>query len=104
MAVVKELNEQGKTIILIEHNMEELSLYADHVMVLESGRLVKEGAMIQVLADVEMLDDLDIYPPEVTQLFIELKKRGLSIDKIPVRYEDAERILADVINNARGVG
>jgi energy-coupling factor transport system ATP-binding protein len=104
MAVVKELNEQGKTIILIEHNMEELSRYADHVMVLESGRLVEAGEMIQVLADVEMLDGLDIYPPEVTQLFIELKKRGLSIDKIPVRYEDAERMLADILSSAGEVG
>jgi energy-coupling factor transport system ATP-binding protein len=102
MAVVKELNEQGKTIILIEHNMEELSLYADHIMVLESGRLVEQGEMTSVLADVEMLDRLDIYPPEVTQLFIELKKRGLAVNKIPVRYEEAERMLTELLGGLKG--
>ena len=103
MAVAKELNDKGKTIVLIEHNMEELSIYADRIAVLEGGRLLEQGKMAHVLANVDMLDNLEIYPPEVTQLFIELKKRGLPVENIPVRYEDAERMLAELLGGAKEV-
>ena len=100
MAVVKELNDKGKTIVLIEHNMEELSIYADRIAVLDGGKLLEHGEVNKVLADVNMLDRLDISPPEVTQLFIELKKRGLEPTSIPVRYEDAERMLTELLGGA----
>lgn len=94
MAVAKELNDAGKTIVLIEHNMEEMSLYAHRIAVLNGGRLVAQDEMYRVLTNVELLEGMDIYPPEVTQLFIELKKRGLPIDKIPATYEFAREMMA----------
>ncbi len=97
MAVAKELNEKGKTIVLIEHNMEELSLYAHRIAVLNHGSLVCQGAMAQVLTDVKMLDGLELYPPEVTQLFMELQKMGLSLPSIPATYEEAQTLLAQLL-------
>ena len=102
MAVVKELNDKGKTIVLVEHNMEEMSLYADRIMVLSGGKMVRTGEMTDMLADVDMLGTLDIYPPEVTQLFIALKKRGLPVEKIPVRYDDAQDMMAKLMAGLQG--
>ena len=58
----RELNELGKTIILIEHNMEELALYADRIIVLEDGVKLAEGPQSRILADREMTEKLDLYP------------------------------------------
>jgi hypothetical protein len=49
------------------------------------------------------LEKLEIYPTEVTQLFIELKKRGLPVSDIPVRYEDADRMLAELCGSVKKV-
>ena len=97
MAVAKELNDAGKTIVLIEHNMEEMSLYAHRIAVLNKGLLLEQGRMADVLTDVEMLSSLDIYPPEVTQLFIELQKRGVALQKLPATFEDAQAELARLL-------
>lgn len=42
-AVMKELREQGKAIVLVEHNMELIRELSDHLIVLDSGELLAEG-------------------------------------------------------------
>src|SRR5690606_10330154 len=96
MAVARELNELGKTIILIEHNMEELALHADRIIVLEDGVKLAEGPAKQILADKEMTAKLDLYPPEVTQLALALLKKGIELDDIPVELTEAEAKVSDL--------
>lgn len=93
MAVAKELNDQGKTIIMLEHNMEEIAKFADRIIVLDQGKVVADGDTESVLTNTALLDRLSIYPPEVTQLFMELEKRGAKFDHIPVVIEEAEAML-----------
>ena len=89
MTVTKELNDIGKTIIMIEHNMEEISRFADRIIVVDKGMVRADDITEKVLTDMDMLDELKIYPPEVTQLFVELKKRGLEVEHIPMTVEQA---------------
>ena len=35
------------------------------------------------------MDNLNIYPPEVTQLFMQLRRRGVVIDEIPMTVDGA---------------
>lgn len=104
MTVTKELNDLGKTIILIEHNMEEVAKFADRILVLDQGRLLADDTAEKVLTDVELLDRLNIYPPEVTQLFIKLTKAGMRFDHIPVTLEDAEALLRTHLGQRQEVG
>lgn len=97
MAVARELNEMGKTIIMIEHNMEEMALHADRIIVLEDGVKLAEGPAKQILADKEMTAKLDLYPPEVTQLALALLKKGIELDDIPVELTEAEALLKRVL-------
>lgn len=101
ITVAKELNDLGKTIIFIEHNMEEVSRFSDRIVVLEEGKQLAEGITQEVLTNVEMLDKLQIYPPEVTQLFIELSKRGVEMDKIPININDAVELLRELLAKSR---
>lgn len=96
--VAKELNAIGKTIVFIEHNMEEVAKFADNIVVLDQGRMVAQGTTQGVLSDMELLERLDMFPPEVTQLFSELKKRGVPLtEEIPITLEDAQRQLARLL-------
>ena len=98
MTVTKELNDLGKTIIMIEHNMEEVSRFADRIIVVDKGVVRADDVTEKVLTDMDMLDDLKIYPPEVTQLFVELKKRGLEVEHIPMTVEQAVTELKRLLN------
>ena len=48
--------EHNKTIITITHNIEE-ALYADRIIVLNKGKIVLDGAPIDVLKEKEILED-----------------------------------------------
>lgn len=93
LSVVKDINTRGKTIILIEHNMEELAQYADRIIVLEQGNKIIEGTTKEVLTNVQVLEELDIYPPEVTQVAVQLVKEGVELKSIPIVLQEAEQLI-----------
>ena len=86
--VLHELNKkEGVTIILITHYMEEV-IDADHVYVMDGGKLVMEGTPRQVFAQVDRLKELRLDVPQVTELAYELKKAGLPIKDSIIRNEE----------------
>ena len=48
--VMKELRDQGRAVILIEHNMDLIRELSDHIYVLDSGEMLAEGEPREVLA------------------------------------------------------
>ena len=77
--VLHELNQkEGVTIILITHYMEEV-IDADHVFVMDGGKLVMEGTPRQVFSQVDKLKSLRLDVPQVTELAYELKKAGVPL-------------------------
>lgn len=58
-ALIRRLRESGATIVLVEHNFEMVMSVADHVYVLDTGRIVSEGDPAHVRAD-----------PRVTEVYL----------------------------------
>ncbi|MEK7575408.1 MAG: ABC transporter ATP-binding protein [Patescibacteria group bacterium] len=56
VSVMKELREKGKTVILVEHNMDLIRELSDHVYVLDSGKLLASGTPAHVLARPEVIE------------------------------------------------
>ncbi len=56
VSVVKGLKSAGKTIILIEHNIELIRELSDRVIVMDSGKLLAEGEPHEVLAQREVIE------------------------------------------------
>ena len=76
LKAVRELNEkEGVTVILITHYMEEV-VFADHVFVMDQGRVVMQGTPREVFSRVEELKALRLDVPQVTLLAHELKQAG----------------------------
>ena len=70
--------EEGITIILITHYMEEV-VEADHIFVMDSGKVVMEGSPREVFSQVEELKRLRLDVPQATLLAFELRKRGIAL-------------------------
>ncbi len=54
--VIRELRDQGKTVILVEHNMELIRELSDHLIVLDSGALLAQGKPEDVLARKDVVE------------------------------------------------
>lgn len=93
LEAVHALNrEKGVTIILITHYMEEV-VEADHVYVMDSGKVVMQGTPRSIFSQVERLKEYRLDVPQFTLLAYELKKAGLDIpDGILTREELTEAL------------
>lgn len=80
LETVTRLNEEeGITIILITHFMEE-AVMSDKVYVMEDGEIALSGVPREVFGKVEEMKALGLDVPEVTELAYELREAGVSID------------------------
>lgn len=87
----------GATLLLISHSMEEVARYADRILVLKDGKLCLYGTVREVFGQAEKLLDASLDLPQITKLFLELKKRSLcaGTDVYTVRY--AQKLLGRML-------
>ena len=78
MNMICEFHKQGKTIIVITHDMDLVRRYVHKVFMLERGKLVFEGTPADLFVHVQNYDRLDI--PQVIKLALLLKEKGMDID------------------------
>ncbi len=56
VSVIKELRAAGKTIILVEHNMDLIRELCDHLIVMDAGQLLAQGLPEEVLKKPEVIE------------------------------------------------
>ena len=54
--IMKGMRDQGRTILFISHNMDIIRELSDHLIVLDSGRLLVEGEVEEVLSRPEVIE------------------------------------------------
>ena len=100
MEMFYKLNkEQNMTIVLVTHQMNDVSDYADHVIVIEAGNVVKEGSPKEVFLDASWLLEKQLGVPTTLAFVEKLKEKGWSTDKMPLTLDE----LAEAILEERGV-
>ena len=87
MKVIRELNDQGITIILITHFMEEVA-EADRVLVMKSGKLLADSVPEDVFADTNLIESAGLEIPAAVLLRNELIENGISLSHEVVNKDD----------------
>jgi len=72
-------NKYGATVLIISHNMEDMALIADKLIVMNKGELVLFDTTENVFKQHEFLKDIGLNVPMVTQVMLALKEKGLSV-------------------------
>lgn len=76
---IMDLNKnQGITIVLITHFMEE-AVEADKIYVMDAGKVIIEGVPREVFKKIDIMKELGLDVPQMTELAYELKKSGVNI-------------------------
>ena len=69
--------ENGATVIIISHSMEDLAVYADKLMVINQGHLFRYGTSHEIFCHAEELKQVGLSRPQITKFMMELKREGL---------------------------
>ena len=90
LMLIKDYNNRtGNTVIFVSHNMDDVALVADKVIVMNDGEIAVEGTVDYVYSQGEKLVSLGLDVPEITAVFIELKNAGFDLGKTEYTVEGA---------------
>ncbi len=98
MNTIKKLNNQfGITIILITHYMEEAA-QCGRVIVMDEGKVLLDDEPKEVFSHIELLKQVGLDVPQVTEFIWELKKKGVNIDTHIIDEEECSSILLKLLS------
>ncbi|AIO19627.1 Energy-coupling factor transporter ATP-binding protein EcfA1 [Candidatus Izimaplasma bacterium HR1] len=89
--IIKLLKEQKKTIILVEHKIDQVAEYADRVILLSDKKIIFDGPTNEIFAN-EKVMEYGTNLPQVAKLGIRYNKEVQKIEKIPTVLKDAVKV------------
>jgi len=96
--VINELNKNlGITVVLVEHRLDLAARYADHVIIMDEGRVMLDGKPREIFK-LEKARLMGIGIPKSTRLYQILGKNGIHLGKVPITSEEATQIFKEVLN------
>lgn len=78
MNLITEFHKNGKTIIIITHDMDLVNTYTKRVVMLERGKVTFDGTPNELFSYIKGYDRLDT--PSVIKVAEKLKEKGMDID------------------------
>ena len=93
MNLFKKLHQDGITIVLVTHLMDDVAEYADQVYVMEKGRLVKSGEPSIVFQDTDFMEKIQLGVPKITRFAQKLIKRGATFKQLPITIEEFKEFI-----------
>lgn len=91
--ILKHLQSQGVTIIMISHSMEDVSKLADRVIVMKEARIQKFATVKDVFANMDFLEESELDKPELIAFAEEFKAYYPELNTIQFRVDDLMREL-----------
>lgn len=94
--IVKELNKNGVTVIMVDHDMERVARCADRILVLDSGEQVALDTPQNIFGNPDVMAH-HIGAPDYVAITRELKERGLYDGPVKVIEEDTIELVREVL-------
>ncbi len=89
---ILQLRAQGKTIVIVTHDVEFVADCSPRVVLMANGRIVADGKAEEILTNPKLLAEASVVPPQVTQIFMELEHLGFPRNVVDL-YEAREIIV-----------
>ena len=73
---------KNATIMMVSHSMEDVARLTDRLLVMNGSRLAMDGTPAEVFSRAQELLAMGLNIPQVTQVFLKLKKLGLDVKSV----------------------
>ena len=87
MSIIKELQEEGITVVLITHFMEE-AVNADRVIIMHQGEIFMDGTPAEVFGQGEKVKSVNLDVPMAVELARALRQRGIEVPEKIIGTEE----------------
>ena len=73
---------RNATIMMVSHSMEDVARLTERLLVMNGSKLAMDGTPAEVFTHAEELVGMGLNIPQVTQVFLDLKKLGLDVANV----------------------
>lgn len=73
---------KNATIMMVSHSMEDVARMTDRLLVLKGSQLMMNDTPANVFSRAEELMEMGLSIPQVTKVFLELKKLGVNVENV----------------------
>lgn len=92
---------KNATILMVSHSMEDVANMTDRLLVLYGSHLVMDDAPANVFVHAQELVDMGLNIPRVTQIFLDLRKKGLDVPNVYTIEQAVDTLIRLKEGNAR---
>lgn len=93
--------EEGNTIVMVSHSMDDISALAQRIIVMNEGRVAMDGTPREVFAHPQELVDMHLGVPAAAQLAMELRKRGYNLPDNVYTLDEMRSLILAMPDRAR---
>ncbi|WP_294604544.1 energy-coupling factor transporter ATPase [uncultured Lactobacillus sp.] len=97
MALFSEYQKEGHTVILVTHNMDDVANYAENVLVMEHGKMIKQATPREIFKDRNWLQEHHLEEPKPSLFATKLQNYHFA--KLPLTIAD---LVKDIETNLKG--
>jgi len=91
VSLVSRLKGEGVAVLVSSHDVEAMPQMTDNILLLKDGNVLAEGSKRAILTDEPLLAEARLEPPQITRLFLQLRKRGVLVGP-PLTLDEAENV------------
>ena len=73
---------KNATIMMVSHSMEDVARLTDRLLVMNGSKLAMDGTPAEVFAHAEEIVEMGLSIPQVTQIFLQLRKLGVPVENV----------------------
>jgi energy-coupling factor transport system ATP-binding protein len=81
---LNQLRTQGKTIIIVTHDVEFVAECKPRIVLMAQGEIIGDGTTKEIMTDVEAMEKASVAPSMITKVFSKLSEYGLPGDVVDV--------------------
>ncbi|WP_455284136.1 ABC transporter ATP-binding protein, partial [[Eubacterium] cellulosolvens] len=95
-AIAKVREETESTIVVIDHDLEEIANHVDRLTLMNKGRIILDLPTREFLEQVEAIESVGETVPQITRLFWELRRKRIWDGQLPATLDQARDRISDL--------
>jgi energy-coupling factor transport system ATP-binding protein len=86
MAMIRDLNQEGHTIVMITHSMRLVAAYARRCLLLHAGKVIADGVPREIFADAGLIQDASLEIPAISRFSQRWGHTLLTVEEVKASF------------------
>ncbi|MBQ6715369.1 MAG: energy-coupling factor transporter ATPase [Clostridia bacterium] len=93
--LIKDIKNEGVTVVMVSHSMDDVSKMCDRIIVMNKGTIALDGTPREVFKHTELIESIHLGVPAASKLRERLNRNGLNLSEDIYTIEDMKTAILE---------